>query len=73
MDISDGVIRSFTDTFTGELADEVASRLTCSETNVFADLLLAMGREDLASVWIGAHASAADSDEDCDHYAQVIV
>jgi hypothetical protein len=45
----------------GELADEVATALSCSEVDSLAAMLRALGQDDLAEVWIAAHAEGDES------------
>jgi hypothetical protein len=61
MIIPDAVAASFLETFDLYVANDIGTRLSCSEVNALADLLTALGRPDLASAWIEAHARGDDS------------
>jgi hypothetical protein len=66
MIIPDATAAWFADCFNRELADDIATKLTCWETGALADLLTALGRPDHAAVWLDAHA---DGDDEGDaHY-----
>ncbi|MBO2461567.1 hypothetical protein [Actinomadura violacea] len=47
----------------GELADEVATALTCDEAEALAELFHAAGLQDAAKTWMDSHA-AGDYPED---------
>lgn len=71
MDIPRDIAANFAAAFDARAAADLAARLACSELDALAGLLTALGREDLAAAWIGAHA--AGDDEGDDHYAMVTV
>ncbi|MCJ1675420.1 hypothetical protein MT355_19320 [Rathayibacter sp. VKM Ac-2929] len=47
----------------GELADDLAPRLTCGEVDALAGLLRAFGRDEAADLWITEHST---DDDECD-------
>lgn len=49
-------LREFAEVWTGDVADEVASALSCMEVEALAQLFRAAGREGMALAWINAHA-----------------
>lgn len=53
-------LRWFFDTFTGEAAEDLACKLTCSEADALAQLMRTFDREDLAAAWINAHSHGDD-------------
>lgn len=56
----------FLNAWNGELAGDIATKLTCDEVDAVADLLRATGHTDTAAAWIRHHA---DGDEPGDsHY-----
>lgn len=61
MTIPDTVAASFVETFDGSCAHDDAIRLNCEEVDALAELLTALGRPDLATIWIEAHAVDDDS------------
>jgi hypothetical protein len=66
--VSDEVLQRFTRAWgDGELACEVARKLTCSESDALVELFRALGVEDLAHIWESEHAEG-DAPEDL-HYA----
>ncbi|PPG49754.1 hypothetical protein C5D09_06925 [Rathayibacter sp. AY1C9] len=45
----------------GDTADDLATRLNCTEVDALAGLLRAFGRDEAADLWIAQHAT--DDDE----------
>ncbi|WP_435108098.1 hypothetical protein [Nocardiopsis synnemataformans] len=63
------LLETFVLTFSeGDLADELAARLTCSEVDALASLLFALGCEDSARTWLVSHS--ADDDEGDRHFLE---
>lgn len=50
----------FFDTFSGDTAEDLASKLNCSEADALAQLMRVFGRDGLAAEWINAHSHADD-------------
>lgn len=59
-------LRVFQETWNVDLAAELATKLTCSEVNAIADLLITTDRPDLAAAWISEHSDG--DDEGDEHY-----
>ncbi|RBQ21592.1 hypothetical protein DP939_02455 [Spongiactinospora rosea] len=66
MVIADDVAADFADAFGMYCSGDVATKLACSEVDALAAMLTAIGREDLAAVWIEDHAE--DDEEGDAHY-----
>lgn len=50
----------------GEIADEVGTKLTCTEVETLADCLRAFGYDQAAQTWIDCHAEGDDcGDQHC--------
>lgn len=59
-------LREFQERWGGELAADLATKLTCSEADAIAGLHTATGRPDLAAEWINQH-SYGDDEGDSHH------
>jgi hypothetical protein len=68
MIIPDAVAENFADSFAFGLANDIATKLNCGETDDLAALLTVIGRPDLSTYWIQVHARADDSGDL--HYQQ---
>ncbi|MEI5520693.1 hypothetical protein WB388_08765 [Streptomyces brasiliscabiei] len=60
------IAEHFTDTWCGALGFDIGPRLNCAEVETLAELLRALGAEQAADEWVGAHAEG-DSPGD-DHF-----
>lgn len=60
------VAQGFLSAFSGNLAADVASKLTCSEVEALAELLSAMGGNEQAEGWIEEHTET-DEPGDAHH------